>query len=146
MNSTPLEPGKLAPNFALTATGGTVMTRSQFRNKAGLVLIFTPTPGDPGMVALLHGIERDQDAYHKLGARVFVVTRTVSKSVLPTLFDADGKTWQQYSGGVEAGYGVFVLDKYGGVDSQIVTDDPAALPDAPTVREWVQAAMYRCNI
>jgi len=44
------------------------------------------------------------------------------------------------------GFGVFVLDIYGGVDAQFVTDRAESLPDAPKILQWVMGAQYRCNI
>ncbi len=146
MNSIPLKAGDLAPNFSLADGSGQTVTRSQFRNRAGLALIFASDLSDLVVRDLLNGIQRDQDAYQKLGAQTFVITPTSHESPLPTLIDANSTTWQRYAQTSEPGYGLFVLDRYGGVDSQIVSSAPADLPDAPTVLEWVRAAMYRCNI
>ncbi len=148
MNPTPLKQSALAPNFSLPSTHGEIFTRAQYRNKAGLALLFVPSTDDPAIKNLLSSVQGDLDSYRKLGAKVFVIAHSAPASEvgLPTLIDIDGKAWQHYSDQQETGYGVFVLDRYGGVDSQIVTTNLVDLPDADTVRKWVQSAMYKCNI
>ncbi len=143
---TPLADHALAPNFSLTDESGTLITRGGFRNRSGLVLIFVQTEDDPVVRTLIAGVARDLAVYQRLNARPFVIAPVRGESALPLLQDGDGAAWQAYSEGGVARYGVFVLDLYGGVDSQAVTDDPAELPDAATLLEWAQAAMYRCNV
>jgi hypothetical protein len=143
---TPLKPNKLAPGFSLKNTQGETVTRSQFRNKAGLLLLFVPHADDPALAPLLSAIYKDTAWYQKLKVRVILIARHPMASHLEVLDDSEGVAWLAYTGLVEAGYGVFVLDKYGGVDTQIVIDNLTSLPDAETLREYVQATMYKCNI
>lgn len=146
MDSVALKPGALAPQFSLPLADGTLITRSQYRNKSGLALIFVPSVSDPAASAIIEAVAKDADAYRKLNAKVYVIAREPGEATIPVLHDATGEVWRVYSGLDRPGYGVFVLDRYGGVDSQIATTDAGTLPDADTIREWVQSAMYRCNI
>jgi peroxiredoxin len=146
MDTPYLKPGSLAPAFTLPSNDGQPITRSQYRNKAGLLLIFVPSLADPSVAALLEQVAKDTERYSKLRAKVYIISHTPGNAPLPVLTDADGTTWRAYSGQSAPGYGVFVLDKYGGVDTQIVGADPAILPDAETLYELMQSTMYKCNI
>jgi hypothetical protein len=144
-----LKPGALAPGFSLPTPDGLTVTRSQYRNKSGLALIFALSPGDPGIVPLLEGVAKNADAWRKLNARPYLIARGddgAGDSPVPLLIDADGVTWRTYSGLENEGYGVFILDKYGGVDTQIVGESTDVLPDAHTLYELMQSTMYKCNI
>jgi peroxiredoxin len=152
VNSTPLEYGALAPEFALESTTGETIRRGQFRNKQALVLVFfLPTPEAE---SYLQALARDAAEYKELNARIIGLGRAARKELEPLaarlpfilLADANGVAWKAYSGSDQPGYGVFVLDMYGGVDSQQMADSVAGLPDAKTVLEWTRAAQYRCNI
>jgi peroxiredoxin len=154
LNESPLPFGALAPQFSLPSTTGETVTRSQFRNKQALALVFfQPTPE---AIRLLQALSRDEPEYQVLDARVIGVGRAGREDLARLamqrgisallLADPDGGAWKTYAGTDAQGYGVFVLDRYGGVDSQQVTDSAAGLPDAATILAWVRAAQYRCNI
>ncbi len=139
-----LKPGSLAPGFSLNTSDGQTITRSQYRNKSGLALIFTLAPGD--IALLLEQVAKNNAAWGKLKAKAYVIARTGGDSPLPLLLDPDGATWRTYSGSGDPGYGVFILDKYGGVDTQITGHDPGVLPNAQDLYELMQSTMYKCNI
>src|SRR5258706_16346714 len=117
-----LEYGKLAPNFELESTEGHAFTRAQFRGKRGLVLIFSRETLD--VHNLLKGFAQYKAEYDELNSRIFGIARAnreelakvASQLNLPftLLADPDGTAWKAYSGSAEPGYGVFVLDQYGG--------------------------------
>jgi peroxiredoxin len=154
LEQTPLEYGKLAPEFSLMTLSGQKVTRSQFRNKSALVLIFfQPTPEAAN---LLQGIVRDTAEYAEINAQLIGIGRATQEDLalfakshdlsLTLLADPQGIAWKAYSGVEKPGYGAFVLDMYGGVDSQKVTESISELPDATTILTWARAAQYRCNI
>src|SRR5258708_37272470 len=69
--SAPLEYGNLAPNFeleAVTGIAGQVVTRHQYRNKSGLVLIFFPLNADAQV--WLPSLDQDRVEYEELNSRV----------------------------------------------------------------------------
>src|SRR5258708_6729620 len=71
----PLEYGTLAPNFELeTVTGiaDQVVTRHQYRNKSGLVLIFFPLSADSQV--WLHSLDQDRAEYEELNVRVLGIS------------------------------------------------------------------------
>jgi peroxiredoxin len=153
-NRTPLQFGALAPQFSLESTTGGTLTRSQFRNKRALVLVFfQPTPQ---AIKLLQALSRDEPEYKELNALVIGIGRATRDELkqladqrglpLMLLSDPGGSAWKAYTGSDSPGYGVFVLDLYGGVDSQQVTSSVDSLPDASTILDWTRAAQYRCNI
>jgi len=134
------------------------VTRQQFRGKNGLLLIFTADAA-PAIVARLTDIGQAADHYKKLNVRVFVivpsaaVADTLPALPFPVLIDADGQAWSAYSTIEPQGaasdtadyhYGMFLLDRYGGVDSELITDQADALPDAQTALDWARYAMYKC--
>jgi peroxiredoxin len=149
-----LEYGKLAPNFELESADGQTFTRSQFRGKSGLVLIFFEDT--PEARTLLQQIAADKDEYSQLNSRIFGIARatrdelakTASALSLPftLLADPHNIAWKAYSGSDEPGYGVFVLDLYGGADAQAIADSVAELPNAKTILQWTQAAQFKCSI
>ncbi len=129
-------------------------TRSEFRNKHGLALVFfQPTPE---AIKLLQALSRDEPEYKELNALVIGIGRATHQEFerltfqrglsMMLLADPGGAAWKAYAGTDSPGCGVFVLDLYGGVDSQQVAADVAGLPDAETILEWTRAAQYRCNI
>jgi peroxiredoxin len=154
INENPLVNGTLAPNFELESIDGKTFTRSQFRNKSGLVLIFFQPI--PEAHALLDKVGEDSDEYNELNVRVFAITRATRddlKSLATTihpsitlLADPTSEAWKAYTGSAQPGYAVFVLDMYGGVDAQQLTASPDKLPNAKTILGWATAAQYRCNI
>lgn len=146
MNTAMLKGGSLAPEFELKDAAGTLFTRSQFRNKAALVLLFAPTPDDNAIRVLVEGTAALLETYRKMKVRVFMIAEHPGSSPLPVLLDSSGAARRAYTGSDASGYGVFVLDLYGGVDSQIFGPDASALPDADTLLEWTQATMYKCSI
>jgi peroxiredoxin len=154
LEQTPLEYGKLAPDFSLISVSGEKVTRSQYRNKSALILIFfQPTPE---AVDLLKAIVRDTAEYAELNAHLIGIGRASQDDLarlaeshalsLTLLADQQGTAWKAYSGVETPGYGAFVLDMYGGVDSQKVVASISDLPDAAMILNWARAAQYRCSI
>jgi len=153
-NQTPLQPGALAPQFSLESTSGETVTRSQFRNKRALALVFfQPTPD---AIKLLQALSRDEAEYREVNAQVIGIGRARRDDLkrlaeerglsVMLLAYPDGVAWKAYAGTDAPGYGVFVLDLYGGVDTQQVASTVEGLPDAATILDWIRAAQYRCNI
>jgi peroxiredoxin len=150
----PLQYHALAPNFSLEAASGQTVTRSQFRNRHGLALLFLqPTPE---AIALLEQIGQDEAEYLELNARVIGIIRVEREALaalaarlnpfIMLLADPEGTAWKAYTGTDRTGFAIFILDMYGGVDSQQVTASLGALPDAVEILEWMRATQYRCNI
>jgi peroxiredoxin len=148
----PLQYGKLAPAYELEATDGQMYTRSQFRGKSGLLLLFVQNT--PEALVLLNAIAADRDEYAELNTRILVIGLDSAKNLaelanaLPftVLADPNGKAWNAYSGIHDPAYGVFVLDLYGGADAQKIADAVSDLPDAATILQWVKAAQFKCSI
>src|SRR5258706_12510967 len=107
-----LEYGKLAPNFDLASTDGQSYTRSQYRGKSGLVLIFFENTTEA--LALLKTIALDREEYRELNSHIFAIGHTSRESLtqlasgLPftVLADPDSTAWKAYSSSDEPGYGV----------------------------------------
>ena len=154
----PLPIGELAPDFALTqhtpipesASVPVRITRHQFRGKAGLLLIFS-ADADPVVIDRLRSIAVEIDHIKKLNVRPFVITASaeiadaLADLPFPTLIDSDGSAWRAYSDHAQdCRYGMFLLDRYGGVDSELITDRADTLPDGATALDWARFAMYKC--
>jgi peroxiredoxin len=149
-----LEYGKLSPQFSLEGLDGRSYTRGQFRNKSGLVLIFFEPV--PEIDTLFKAICDDQAEYQELNSRVLAIGHATKDELtdlaisqngyFSILADPQGETWKSYTGSNTPGYGVVVLDIYGGVDAQKMVDHIGDLPDAKTILEWARAAAYKCNI
>src|SRR4051812_25356158 len=101
-----LEYGKLAPSFELESTDGQTFTRSQFRGKSGLVLIFFEET--PEAYKLLHQVAADKEEYSQLNSRIFGIAhetrdelaKIASELSLPftLLADPNNVAWKAYSG------------------------------------------------
>lgn len=150
--STPLAYGELAPAFKLEAVQGGTLSREQFRGKAGLLLIFF-AQAEP-IIPLLKAINTDSGEYTELNAHILAIggdTRsaleTLAKGLsFPVLDDHQRQAWYAYTRMERYGYGIFVLDTYGGVEMQRAAPQAADLPSAAEVLEWVRGAQYKCNI
>jgi peroxiredoxin len=153
-DSAPLKYHALAPNFSLESGFGQTVTRNQFRNKHGLALLFLQPTLEA--IALLKQVGMDQAEYIELNARVIGIIRA-GRDALPglaarlnpfviLLADPEGTAWEAYAGTDRAGFAIFILDMYGGVDSQQVAGSLNELPDAKAILEWMRATQYRCNI
>lgn len=149
----PLEQGELAPDFDLETSTSERISREEFRGKAGLVLVFFRW--DPAIRPYLEAIAHDADEYGLIGSRVLAITdigREALRAALawelpfPLAADPDGRAWKAYTSQSDYAYAVFVLDTYGGVDSQKVVASMDELPDPKEVLEWSRGAQYRCSI
>jgi peroxiredoxin len=151
---THLEYGKLSPQFSLEGIDGQTYTRGQFRNKSGLVLIFFEPA--PEVQPLLQALCNDEAEYQELNSRILGIGHAEKDALIAMdaslnlcfslLSDPQGTVWTAYSGSDTPGYGVVVLDIYGGVDAQRMVSAVAELPDSKTILEWTRAAQYKCNI
>jgi peroxiredoxin len=151
---TNLEYGKLSPQFSLEGSDGRTYTRGQFRGKSGLVLIFFESSHE--VQTLLKALCDDEAEYQELNSRILGIGHadqdelgTIAESLslcFTLLADPQGEVWKAYSGSDTPGYGVVVLDLYGGVDAQKMGNSVAELPDAKTILNWTRAAQYKCNI
>jgi peroxiredoxin len=150
-----LEYGKLSPQFSLESIDGQTYTRGEFRNKSGLVLIFFEPTHE--VHAFLRAVCDDEAEYQELNSRILGIGHADKKQLaemaaplinlcFTLLADPDGEVWNAYSGLDAPGYGVVVLDLYGGVDAQKMVDHVSALPEAKTILAWTRAAQYKCNI
>ncbi len=149
--------GKLSPDFRLPAHNGALISREQYRGRKGLLILFFP---DLALAKpLLEAMRADAAEYEMLGAVVLVISPTppealsqfVADQPLPSadfllLGDLHQSAWKAYTGQAAYAYGVFVLDVYGGVDTQWIVAAPEAMPDAPKLLQWVMGAQYKCNI
>lgn len=147
---TPLRFGALAPNFKLQSTSGHPFTREQFRAKNGLLMVFFPTPADARIEPLLREIAASLPAYEQINVRVLAITTSdpdLTDLPFSVLLDPDSSVWRAYSLRQSTmGYALFILDTYGGVDSQRVGENFDVLPDAQTMLDWTTSTQYRCNI
>jgi len=145
--------GQLAPDFALQDANGRDFSRQQFRGRSGLVLLFIPPAPD---LPLLADMARDSGEYIELNARVVLIVHTAPENLKQAakwgefpfivLADPDGIAWKAYTGLENPGYGVFILDTYGGVDEQQVSGSPDAFPGAEKILEWTRGTQYRCSV
>jgi peroxiredoxin len=153
-HATPLEPGSLAPEFKLEATDGRVHSRGEYRNKKAMVLFFFEDSKEAA--TLLNDLAARHAEFEELGVQVLGIGHDYPdelqdlvndlKLPFPVLFDGKDSAWYAYSKQSHPGYGVFVLDKYGGVDTQKLAQTSAGLPDGESILDWARGAQYRCNI
>lgn len=152
-NATPLEFGKVAPEFHLKDSHGISHTRSEFRNKSGLLVLFLQ-PNQESKDYLTR-IAADKAEYDELNVKILVVLGMDADhlSQMPAdwpvlwLGDPERSVWKQWTDNAAPdGYAVYMLDMYGGVDSQRVKPTLDGLPPPNILLEWARGAQFRCSI
>lgn len=156
LNATSLKLGSVAPEFWLETPDEQPVTRHDFRNKAGLIVVLL-TPSEVAW-QYVRTLAQDEAELRELKVRIIAIARAdaaaVSSISLPEsvtlLIDPKDKAWTAYTG-LPAGShpdasAVYVLDLYGGLEAQRVVSSVSEAPDATTVLEWSRGAQYRCNI
>ncbi len=154
--NTPLPYGKLAPAFELQTVNGETVTRSQFRNRCALLIVFFHL--SPEIDKRFEAIVQESPEFIELNVRILAIGRADCKQLaaiaskfapaMTILADPEGKAWNAYTmqSPHTDGCAAFMLDMYGGVDAQYVCASLANLPIAKTLLEWARAAQYRCSI
>lgn len=146
-----LEVGKPAPNFTLPSTAGDSITRSAYRARKHLILLFVPVVDLPTREYL----EALRDCYDEIRAadgEVLVVVADPGASAdglraaldvpFPLLLDAEGAAARKFLPD-GATMGVFILDRYGSLHAQwALTGRP--LPHIQELVEWVNVVDRQC--
>ena len=111
-----------APSFELALPDGTPVTRSQYRSKAQLVLVFAEDHAQPDVDRLLQSLAARHDEFTEVPAPVYAVSPDAppGATAIPVLVDRQGQVGDAYRDLFPPGDSpadgepfVFVLDRYG---------------------------------
>lgn len=156
-NLSPLTFSAVAPEFYLKTRVGETVTRSSYRNKSGVIVLFFPAEStqDAQIRAYLDTLVNDRAEYLELNVKIVVILPVqpeslpeVSDPLIRYLADTDRAAWNAWTANAPAEYkyAAFMLDMYGGVDSQRVSGALTALPPPDVLLSWARGAQYRCTI
>lgn len=146
-----LEPGAVAPNFTLAAAGGGQVTRSAYRARRHLAIVFLPVVDLPAR-EFLEALAAAYAAIAAAGAEVLAVVGDPGASPegllaalpvpFPLLLDPAGKAFGRFMPD-GATHGVFILDRYGALRQQWTLTAPPLPPPAELVA-WLEAVDNQC--
>lgn len=110
-----------APSFELAPPDGAPITRSQFRAKTQLVLVFATDLAQPDAKRLLQSLAARGDALAEVPAAAYAISPAApGEAAIPVLVDRQGRVSQTYRDLFPPGEAppesepfVFVLDRYG---------------------------------
>lgn len=144
----------VAPDFNLTTPAGQAVTRSQFRQKQHLILVFLPAPG--AMPTLLTELAPQQAELAQAGAVIYVVSPPGTEPAdlpLPHLIDPGSAVRARYAALAPEQVGalsdesafVMMLNRYG-VLEYVGCDlaEDSATADDILARMWSVA--YQCSL
>ena len=146
-----LEVGKPAPNFTLASAAGGEVTRSAYRARKHLALLFLPVVDLPAR----EYVEALRDCYGEIRAadgEVLVVVSDSGASAdglqaaldvpFPLLLDPDGAATRKFLPD-GAAMGVFILDRYATLHAQwTLTARP--LPHIQELVDWINVVDRQC--
>lgn len=146
-----LEIGRPAPNFTLPAAGGGTVTRSAYRARRHLALIFLPFVDLPAREYLEALRDRYAEIREADGEVLAVVTdpgasadglRAALDVPFPLLLDPDGAAAARFlpDGAV---MGLFILDRYASLRAQWALTAPP-LPPTQEIVDWLYAVDRQC--
>jgi peroxiredoxin len=145
--------GKPAPNFTLPTADGRSVTRSAYRARKHLVVIFLPCVDLPAREYLealrdRYGEVRDADAEILAvctdPAAAADGLRAALDVPFPLLLDPEGTAARRYLPD-GAAMGVFILDRYAALRAQWAVAAPP-LPPAQEVVDWLYAIDRICTL
>lgn len=146
-----LEVGKQAPNFTLPSVGGGEITRSSYRARKHLVLLFLPGVDLPAR-EYLEAVRDEYGEFRQADSEALVIVSDSGASAeglraavdvpFPILLDTDGKATARFlpDGAV---MGVIILDRYATVRTQWALTAPP-FPPVKELVDWLYAVDRQC--
>ena len=148
-----------APDFQLTASDGQPVTRSQFRQKKHLVLVFLPDPEMPNSQPLINALAAAHDELAQASAAVYLISahEPADPLPLPLLIDPEGAVRQVYAtlfhaalapvSAAPADHDSFlvILNRYGVLEfAGRDLDNAASVTEDVVTRVW--GLEYQCSL
>ena len=140
-----IETGSVIPNFSLPDSSGNLVQRTDYRAKAGLLVLFMP-PNDAQTAAYLAALNNATAHWRREQKALVIVKQPLSAATPPMtlLVDADHKTAAQFLPAEAAG-GWFITDRYGELYAQGVATTTSELPKPHEFTEWMDYVGMRCG-
>lgn len=141
---------RMAPDFRLPAADGGEVTRSEFRQRRHLVLLFLPDTAAPAA-------QRLAAAFHGLAPRlaraeglVYAIAPAPTPLPIPLLLDRDGAVRQRYADFLpdtatpapDAPF-LVILDRFGGL-AEVALGELARERVAHEALDWVRGLQHEC--
>ncbi|HMQ31437.1 MAG TPA: redoxin domain-containing protein [Chloroflexaceae bacterium] len=141
----------VAPNFTLPALAGGEVTRSAYRARKHLALVFLPAD-DAAARAYLASLTRRYADLRAADSELLAILADPAASAeglraglelpFPLLLDPEGRAAARYLPD-DAPLGAFILDRYGAVQKQWALTAPP-LPPADELIEWLEVVDRMC--
>jgi len=139
-----IETGSIIPNFSLPDPHGNLVQRTDYRAKAGLLVLFMPT-NDEQNAAYLAALNNATAHWRREQKALVIVSQPLFVAPNVTiLVDADHKTAAQFLPAEAAG-GWFITDRYGELYAQGVATTTSELPKPHEFTEWMDYVGMRCG-
>jgi hypothetical protein len=138
-----LQAGQLVPNFTLTSVDNQRISRSDYRGKAGLLILFVP-PADGGAEQYLRELDATVAGWSR-GQRALVIADAAPAGLghSVVLRDPDQTVRPQFL--ADAAGGWFITDRYGELYAQGSAEHVGELPKPQELSEWMEFVSMRCG-
>ena len=136
--------GQLIPNFTLTNAAGQRISRSDYRGKAGLLILFVP-PDDLETAPYLLALDQTVGRWSR-EQRALVIGAQALPDLRHSigLLDPDQTVRQQFLPDPAVG-GWFITDRYGELYAQGQAATTGDLPNGQEFTEWMEFVGMRCG-
>jgi hypothetical protein len=140
---------KVVPFWILPTLDGAAFNLAKQRGRAHLILLVCGPQFAP--YAFLQDLAPRMTELRTLPARGLVVVGSADSAErlrstpFTVLIDAEGTVRERYLP-TDASAGVFVLDRYGTLYHQWLVMEPAELPPASDVVDWITAVGMQCSV
>lgn len=143
----PLQPGSVVPTFTLPTPDGTQISRSEYRGKAALLLLFLPV-AEPAMTIYLEELDAAMRSWPREQTALVIAppdSDDVPDSVhYRVLLDSENTVHQQFLPQDTPG-GWFITDRYGELFAQGAAQSTADLPQPEEFTDWLEHVGMRCS-
>ncbi len=141
---TTLQAGQIIPNFTLTSADSQRVSRSDYRGKAGLLVLFVP-PADQETATYLAALDAAVASWSReQRALVIAAADLPALGHSLALHDPEQTVRQQFLSSPAAG-GWFITDRYGELYAQGRAETTSDLPPPQEFTEWMEFVGMRCG-
>lgn len=149
-----LKAQQLAPNFRLSTIDGKIVQLWDFRQRKNVVLVFAPDRAGELTHDILNSFKENLAEYRSANTVILFVISDFQQSELHVpgtddfhiLLDKEKQAARSYFGqeNHEAGYGVFIIDRYGELWTQWQTLQSSELPSQKEIIDSINLIEMQC--
>ena len=138
-----LQAGQRIPNFTLTSADNQRISRSGFRGKAGLLILFVP-PADAQTEQYVRELDTAVAGWSREQRALVIADQALpalDHSIV--LRDPEHAVRPQFLSGSAGGW--FITDRYGELYAQGSAEKTSDLPQPQELSEWMEFVSMRCG-